>query len=294
MSGWVFPGISRSVVGVLGLPDPVYWIPIALLFVGVLGILYLIEPEVTDWTVPAFGMWVAAGALLHVLRRQSIFPDVLAPLFGAPMLYLTTATIIAVAWSLSELVVEMRPPGVSCDRQVAIGGAFVVVLVVALSLVDAINVGIVRPLWPTLALFGAAILTAIVWVAMGIFLTDTAKATGATGITLLFAHLLDAITTGIGVVGPDPLPSLIGKHTLSPVAGFAFDLAGEGSPVLGALSFLVLKLVLAVAVIAVFARVVDQQPTGGRLGLGVVAAAGLGPALHNVLLFSVFASVLPV
>jgi uncharacterized membrane protein len=209
------------------------------------------------------------------------------------MLYLTTATAIAVAWSLSELVVEMRPPGVSCDRQVAVGGAVAAVLVVALSLVDAINTGVVRPLWPTLALFGAAILTAVVWVAMGIFLTDTAKATGATGITLLFAHLLDAITTGIGVVGPDPLPSLVGENTLSPVAAFAFDLAGEGSPVVGALAFVVLKLALAVAVVVVFARVVDQRPTAGRLGLGAVAAAGLGPALHNVLLFTVFASVAP-
>jgi uncharacterized membrane protein len=294
MSGSVVPGGSRVLGGVLGLPDPVYWIPVALLFVGVLAILYLIGPTVTDWTVPAFGTWVVAGALLHVLRRQSIFPDLLEPLFGAPMVYLTTATMTVIAWSLSELVVEMRSARASCDRQVAVGGTAVVVVVVAVSLVDAIGTGVVRPLWPTLALFGAAILTAVVWVAMSIFATDTAKTTGKTGVVLLFAHLLDAITTGIGVVGPDPLPRLIGQDGLSPIAGFVFESAGEGSLVAGALAFVAVKLLLAVAVVVAFERVVEQRPPAARLGLGAVVAAGLGPALHNVLLFTVFASVLPV
>lgn len=292
MSWSVSPGGIGPLVGVFGLPDPVYWIPVALLFLGTLGVLYFIQPPVTDWTVPAIAPWIAVGALVHVLRLQSVFPDVLVPLFGTPMLYLTTATLAFAAWSLSELVTEMRGSNASCDRQMAVAGTVVVVFVVLASLVDSVLAGTLRPLWPTLALFGAAVTTGIVWVLVSVYLTETATTVARTGVVVVFAHLLDAITAGIGVVAPGSIPDGIGIQP--PLMAAILD-AGSGIPVVGGPGlFVVVKLALAVAVVVTFERVVDQRPTEGRLALGVVVAAGLGPALHNVLLYTVSGTIVPV
>jgi uncharacterized membrane protein len=289
MSGSVSTSVVRNLVGVLGLPEPVYVIPVSLLFLGVLGIIYLIGPEVTDATVPALGSWVAVGAVLHGVRRQSFFQEYLwflEPLVGMPMVVLTTATLGLVAWSVSELLVEMRSAGASCDRQLAAAGGFVVVAIVGVALFDSVTTVTVRPLWPTLALFGAAIVTAVVWVAIGILLTDTAKITGRTGLTVVFAHVLDGVTTGLGVAAPDGVPFL-GDRALPPLAVTYFDLARELPVEAAAVLFVAIKLALAVAVVAAFKRVVQQRPVPGRLGLGVVAGAGLGTGLHYVLLFAI-------
>ena len=61
-------------------------------------------------------------------------------------------------------------------------------------------------------------------------------------------------------------------------------------PVLGdGWLFLLVKLVVATAVVWLFAAYVRETPAEGFLLLGFVAAMGLGPAAHNLLLFSVAA-----
>ncbi|PHQ45435.1 DUF63 domain-containing protein, partial [Halorubrum sp. C3] len=53
--------------------------------------------------------------------------------------------------------------------------------------------------------------------------------------------------------------------------------------------FLLVKLAVASAVVWLFAAYVREEPAEGYLLLGFVAAMGLGPAAHNLLLFSVAA-----
>jgi uncharacterized membrane protein len=53
--------------------------------------------------------------------------------------------------------------------------------------------------------------------------------------------------------------------------------------------FLLVKLAVATAVVWLFAAYVRETPAEGYLLLGFVAAMGLGPAAHNLILFSVAA-----
>jgi uncharacterized membrane protein len=51
--------------------------------------------------------------------------------------------------------------------------------------------------------------------------------------------------------------------------------------------FLLVKLAVATLVVWLFAEYVRDRPAEGYLLLGLVAAVGLGPAAHNLLLFAI-------
>jgi len=51
--------------------------------------------------------------------------------------------------------------------------------------------------------------------------------------------------------------------------------------------FVVVKLVLVGGVVVLFADYIEDEPTEGYLLLGFIAAVGLGPGVHNLLLFAV-------
>ena len=68
-----------------------------------------------------------------------------------------------------------------------------------------------------------------------------------------------------------------------------FRSAGLPAPaVLGdAWLFIIVKLLVAGAVVALFDEYVREDPTEGYPLLGLVAAVGLGPGVHNVVLFAI-------
>jgi uncharacterized membrane protein len=53
--------------------------------------------------------------------------------------------------------------------------------------------------------------------------------------------------------------------------------------------FVLVKLAVAGAVVVYFAAYVREEPTHANALLGLVAAVGLGPGVHNLLLFAVAA-----
>jgi uncharacterized membrane protein len=273
-------------LAVFGLPDPIYWVPALLLLLGLVGILYVLRPPINDWTPPVFGVWVGIAAVLHVMARQPNFPESLVPLFGTPMLYLTTAVFVALTWTVSEFVVETRAPGASNERQLGSISALILFGLVGVSIWNGIlATGDVRPFWPVLGLFAAGTLTPIIWVFVGIGFTEVADSTGKTGVMVVFAHLLDGIST---MIGYQVLPERVGQYPV--LTRVILDL-GDVIPVVGGGGlFVILKLVLAIGAVVVFKRVVDETPRAGRLLLGFVGAVGLGPALHNLILFTVLTS----
>jgi uncharacterized membrane protein len=271
-----------------GFPAPVYWVPVVLLLAGVAVLVYVISPPVTDWTVPALAPWIAVGATLHVMREQPIFPDVLAPLFGTPMVYLTTGAVTGVVWSVSSVLADIRGDHTTADRQMVAFGTTLVALLAAISLFDATKYGVIEPLWPVVGLFFATVLTGVVWVGISVGFVETATVTGKTGVLVLFAHILDGVSTAVGF---EVLSENVTEQT--PLSRLILE-AGADIPVVGGGGlFVVVKLALAVVVLVAFQQFVEDSPRLGRLTLGFVAAVGLGPALHNVLLFTVWESVVP-
>ncbi|PSQ57847.1 DUF63 domain-containing protein [Halobacteriales archaeon SW_8_68_21] len=115
-------------------------------------------------------------------------------------------------------------------------------------------------------------------------LRPEAAVTGGVGALAVFGHALDGVSTAVGTVQ-------LGFGERTPLSRVLLELGGiPPVPVLGeGWLFLLVKLAVATAVVWLFAAYVRETPGEGFLLLGFVAAMGLGPAVHNLVLFSVAA-----
>lgn len=266
------------------LPPWYYAVPLVLGLSGVAALLWAIDPPVTDRTVLAFAPWMMLGSTFHVLQREPIeaFPSIVAPLFGSPSVYVTTAILAGVTWIVASL---LDAGGVyrSVPQFVGIVGTafFAVFALIALAL--GYQAGNFNPLWPAIAIVITGVVTAVVWIAVSLWFTEVAAITGVAGALVVFAQTLDGISTAIGY-------DLLHAGEEVPLSMFLLD-AAESLPTYEYLGagwlFVLVKVVLGVVVVGLFADLVRDRPRLGRLVLGAVAAVGLGPGVHNVLLFTI-------
>lgn len=267
------------------LPGLVYLVPVVLTLLAVAGVLVFLDPEVTDWTVVAFAPWMMLGAVLHVLYQQSAYPEILRPLFGTPTVYLTTAALGGAVWAVSTLLAAMRRTG-SNDRQMGTVGAGVAVVFVTFSMYIGATAGgltATSAFWPVIGLVVAGIVAAVAWLLLSLTFTDAAAITGAPGALVVFAHSLDAISTAIGV-------DVLGAGERTPLSAAILDLAADlpTAELIGSgWLFILVKLLLALIIVAALEDLYRDAPRQARAVLGGVAAVGLGPGIHNLLLFAV-------
>lgn len=260
------------------LPPIPYLVGVLLAALLVAGALRRRPPRVTERHVLGLAPWMVLGSVLHVLYVIDALPPVLAPLAGSPTVYVTVAVLAGATWLFAEAssVTDHRAP-------LALGavGALLVVPVVAIAVAD----GVSRPgvVWSAVALVCTLPLTAAVWTGLTKAIPETAV-TGGVGALAVFGHALDGVSTAVGV-------SRLGFGERTPLSRAILELGGVPAvPILGeGWLFLLVKLAVASAVVWLFAAYVRDEPTEGYLLLGFVAAVGLGPAAHNLLLFSVAA-----
>ena len=278
------------------LPDGTTLPPIPYL-VGVLGAALAVgvalrrrRPRVTQRHVIALAPWMVLGSVLHVLYVIEALPALLAPLAGSPTVYLTVGAIAGGTW-LGALAVSdrTRSPGTAqtagspsdgeVSRLLAVGGALLVAPVVAVAATTGVSVnGVV---WSLFALVATVPVTAVVWVGLT-RLVPTVSVTGGVGVLAVFGHALDGLSTAVGV-------TQLGFGERTPISRAILELGGIPSlPIVGeGWLFLLVKLALASAIVWLFADYVRDTPGEGYLLVGFIAAVGLGPAAHNLLLFSV-------
>ncbi len=284
-------GEVAQVSGVLpegfALPDPIYAGPVIVALLGAAALVYAISPPVTDWTPVALAPWVGVGATLHVLYQQPTLFPVVQPLFGNPMVYLTTAAVTGFVWITSDVVAGMRGPHASVDRQTGAFGMGIMIALVTSSVWFGSTLGTLRPFWPVLGLALAAMGTGFAWVALSLTFTDAARTTARTGVLVVFAHTLDGVSTAIGI-------DILGVSERTPFSRAILDYGAQlpTAEVIGAgWLFVFVKLLLAMVVVTAFKGYVEDRPAEARLLLMLVAAVGLGPGIHNLLLFTVRESV---
>lgn len=97
---------------------------------------------------------------------------------------------------------------------------------------------------------------------------------------LVFAQALDGTTTAVGI-------DVLGYGEQSPLSASVLEFAGTlpSAPLLGSgWLFVLLKVLLAVAVVAVLAGGTEDRLQ--TVALGIAAFVGLGPAVHNIVLFT--------
>lgn len=275
------------------IPAPEY---AALLVVGVAvvgALLYAIRPPVTQRTVLAFVPWIVSGSALHVFYQLGeqfgvqIYPPIVTPLFSAPAVYLTTFVIMGGIWVLSAIVgMGAQSSTQQRDKPSQYLGAMglgVMIALVALVFWQGLDpaVGPMEPVLPTVGFILTMVVTFIIYILIGTWRTHVIAQARLVGALVLFAHLLDGITTAIGA---DVL-GITERSVLSArILEFAAGLPTE--PYVGSgWLFVVVKMLLAVVIVIGFADYIHEDPARGNLFFAVIVALGLGPAMNNVFLF---------
>lgn len=245
--------------------------------------LFQAKPTVEEAQILALVPWISVGAAGHVLFVIGGLPAVLEPLGGTPAVYLSTAAIAGAVWIISDKrSTEEQLPFI-------LGGVGAVVL---LPLVGAIvyngaQQASLELFWPTVAVIASIPVTAGVWVLFKRIRPSDAAVTGAVGLLAVFGHVLDAVSTTVGI-------DILGFGERTPLSReiilFADSLPTAEFIGAGWL-FIIVKVIIVCGVVALMAEYVDEEPTEGRLLLGFIAAVGLGPAVHNLLLFAATAGI---
>ncbi|SEO26315.1 Uncharacterized membrane protein [Halogranum amylolyticum] len=236
------------------------------------------RPTVTAAHVVALAPWMAVGSVLHVLHVVGALPPLVDPLAGTPSVYVSVAIVVGAVWVGADAAVD----GARVPTVLAASG----VLALAPALGAAVLAGQARDslavTWPTVALVVAVALTAVVWVVLS-RLRPEAAVTGSVGVLALFGHTLDGVSTAVGL-------ELLGFGERTPLSRLIIEL-GQALPtaqyVGGTWLFVLVKLLVAGGVVVLMADYVREEPTEGYLLLGLVAAVGLGPGVHNLVLFSI-------
>jgi uncharacterized membrane protein len=235
-----------------------------------------IRPPIRERTVLAFAPWMVVGAALHVLAVIEAAPTVVTPLLGTPSVYVSTFAVAGAVW--------IAGAGVDApDRALGAGGTVAAILAVGVVLWVGAGLGGLVAFWPTVALVLSVALSAAVWIGLRGALPAAADATGAAGMLVVFGHVLDGVSTAVGidvleVAERSPLPRAIMEFAGTlPTA----DTIGAGW------LFVLVKVALAVGIVWLMAEYVEDAPREGYLLLGAIAAVGLGPGVHNLLLFAI-------
>lgn len=257
----------------LTVPPLPYLISIAVVLLGAAGLLWQRRPQITDELVVAAVPWIAAGGILHALYQLEAFPQSVAPLFGTVTVYLTVAAIGSLLW----LVVEVR----SLPAPSVLGIIGTTVLL-ATGVYALISTPIQSTLVSAVSLAGAVLLTVIVWVLFSHGWPSVTATAGWTGIVVVFGHALDGLSTAIGY---DVLDA--GERT--PLARYILEFGTDlptAEIIGGGWLFVLVKLLLPAVVIYLFADYLRDRPSEARVFLVFIAAVGLGPAVHNLVLFA--------
>ena len=242
--------------------------------------LYRTRPPVTEGTVAALAPWMAAGGGLYALFQAGAIPAAVAPLFGSPAVYATVGVLAGLAWAA---VADRPGEGWSADSAPGILAGLGTALFVATLAAAAVSARDGPPKVGLSAAIVAGSLLAAAGVWAALIRLEAGRATGAVGAVAVFGHALDGVSTAVGY-------DLLEFGEQTPLSRVIIEFGAElpAPVVLGdAWLFIVVKLLVAGGVVALFDEYVREDPTEGYPLLGLVAAVGLGPGAHNVVLFAI-------
>lgn len=255
----------------------------------IVALLYVIRPPVNQRTVLSFIPWMIAGSVLHVFYQLGeifqvrIYPPEIASLFAAPAVYVTTFIGMGIVWVMSAMIVpskRLRQKVPQYLSATGIGIATPLVLLVFWQGLDP-EVAPMEPIWPAFGLIVSLVLTAVVYFGIGAWRTYIIARARYVGAFVIFAHMLDGVTTTIGV---DILDAGERSQVPRSIMDFAADLPTADLLGRGWL-FVVFKVFLASAIVMYFSRDLKDHESQTNLLFAFVAALGFGPAVHNFFLF---------
>jgi uncharacterized membrane protein len=223
-------------------------------------------------TFPWFGVVGAA----YATRQAVALPRLLDLLFRPPAAYLTVGSVVVLLW----VAVDRVRPGAQAPVTIAGGLALLAIGALALAL-DLFSRGSEVLLWNGVAVAFALGATAVVW---GVYRWRESDAVWVgLGSGVLFAHVLDAATTGVGLAA-------LGTVERNPIAASIIAIGDTAALAhSGIAAFLGVKIAVALATVSMLAGSAESGREEAAL-LVVAGGVGLAPAVHNLVLFSLTVS----
>jgi uncharacterized membrane protein len=191
--------------------------------------------------------------------------------------YLTTAAVAGTVW-LAALSLDAPVPAT-----VGTAGAVAFAVPAALATRLGLAAGRTRPLPAAVGLLSALVVAGAAWWLLRRRRPAAVEAVGAAGALVVLGHALDGVSTAVGY-------DWLGFGERTPLSRIILDVGAAlpTAPLLGAgWLFVAVKVTLAAVVAVTLANYVRERPREGRLVLAFVAAVGLGPGTHNLVLFAV-------
>lgn len=218
--------------------------------------------------------WLAMAGVGYGLRQVGVIPQPLAPLVRDPLVY-------AVALLPPAILFLSVPRHVDTPRaNGALGVALLILLVTGILAANATTAPL-RIAWILLSILLGGGVGGIVWLGL-----ERSLLAGyhlrRLGLAAITAHALDGTTTAIGI-------AILGGTERNPVSRAVISF-GRGLPV-GFLAgspwfFVLVKLVIVSGIVVVFREEFEGESLWGTVLFVAVITAGLGPAVHNVVVFA--------
>lgn len=260
------------------LPPLPYLLVLAVAGVGVVAGIRARRPAVTGRHVLGLAPWMVLGSVVHVLHVVGALPALVDPLAGTPSVYISVAILVGGVWLVADAAVDTG----QVPTALAVTGTLVLLPALAAALAAGQARGSLAVTWPGIALVVAVVLTVVGWAVLTRVRPEVVV-TGVVGVLALFGHTLDGISTAVGL-------EILGFSERTPLSRVIIEV-GQALPTApyigGTWLFVLVKMLVAGVVVTLMADYVREEPSEGYLLLGLVAAVGLGPGVHNLVLFSI-------
>lgn len=231
-----------------------------------------VQPAVTRTSLAGLIPWVVVGATVYAGAQGN---DVEAVALSPPWVYVVVGGFAALVWVVATI-------GTTANRNAALvlGTTGTVVALVS-SVAVSVAVGRqIRPWWSILSLVAAVGTAGIVWVA----LVKTAPSLGRSGWLgpfAVFGQTFDGVTTLVGV---DVL-GFTERVTLSRLV-LEFAAVLPSAETLGVGWFFLAVKIAVVSGVLLLASAWEDGDRTADVFMWVVGSVGLGPAVHNAVLYA--------
>lgn len=253
---------------------------------AVLALIYAYHPPLPQTMAFAFLPWVVTGSLLHVLAVDGQYPAYLVPLFTVPGAYVTVVFIPGLVWSaMLNLTVSGRtlPP---YHHYIGAMGAGVVVVLWTVLLLDGGLAGLQRMLLLVVVPLAALLAAGIASFTVGLWSPDFVVETPIIGGFVVFAALVNAAATALGVVVlGDAGHTALTAAALELVLGYApGGLWMVDVTLLWVSLFVLTNALVGVFVAGWLARYADAHPRAVSATLGVLGVVWFGLGFNRLLI----------
>ncbi|MFL2521396.1 MAG: DUF63 family protein [Halobacteriales archaeon] len=262
-----------------GIPSAPYLIGI-LICAGIIAmVLWKCEIRIDEDIIISLIPWMAFGAGLRVVGVMGLKEygklESISFLLGNPTVYITTFVILGCVWSVVLLLKRDQ-----IAEKILMGSGLIGF---GTTMVVLSREGWTNPAWSIVGLVVALVVSILVWEAVKRKSAEIPKVLGSTGLLVIIGQTLDGTSTAIGI-------DILNFKEQTPISQMILDI-GASLPVANIIGvswlFVCVKIVLAIALVFLFVDYTKEKPLYARILLIVMIAIGIGPGMHNLILYSV-------